>query len=74
MFKALATITTRVEALTEPESLNNILSLIDQLYERVEDSLSVERFAEKKRIEAYDKARNLLTISINATNTALANA
>jgi hypothetical protein len=33
----------------------------------------LERFAEDKRIEAYKKARNLLTISLNVANSDLAN-
>lgn len=34
----------------------------------------MERFAEDKRIEAYNKVRNLLTISITVTESALSNA
>jgi hypothetical protein len=47
---------------------------MDELLTKISDSLDLERFAESKRVEAYKKARNLLTVSINATQTALANA
>ncbi|KAM3134085.1 hypothetical protein pb186bvf_013811 [Paramecium bursaria] len=45
-----------------------------QLLDKVQDSLSLERFAEDKRVQAFNKARNLLTISINVTTTSIANA
>jgi hypothetical protein len=46
---------------------------MDELLTKVSDSLDLERFAESKRVEAFNKARRMLTISINVTETAVAN-
>lgn len=55
-------------------AVGRIIDLCDELLTKISDSLSLERFAEDKRVEAYKKARNFLVISLNVAGTALANA
>ncbi|CAK89330.1 unnamed protein product (macronuclear) [Paramecium tetraurelia] len=74
MFKALATITSRVHQLQDSAQVENVILLIDQLLEQVHDSMDLEKFSEEKRIQAYEKTRNLLVISINTTESTLASA
>lgn len=47
--------------------------MIDELLQKVQDSLDLERGAEDKRVAAYTKARRLLSITIGITQTVLAN-
>jgi hypothetical protein len=42
--------------------------------EKIADSLSLLRFAEDKRLEAYKKSRNFVVIALNVAGSALANA
>jgi hypothetical protein len=74
LFKALATIASKAEQLADAGAVGKIIDLCDELLAKIADSLSLERFAEDKRIEAYNKARNFLVISLNVASTALANA
>ncbi|CAD8113387.1 unnamed protein product [Paramecium primaurelia] len=74
IFKALATITSRVHQLQDSAQVENVILLIDQLLEQVHDSMDLEKFSEEKRIQAYQKTRNLLVISINTTESTLASA
>jgi hypothetical protein len=52
---------------------SRIVDLANSLLERIQESLDLERSAEDARIEAYKKARKLLTITLNNANTVLAN-
>lgn len=47
--------------------------MIDNLLEKISDSLDLERAAEDKRVVAYNKARKLLTITLQNANVVLAN-
>lgn len=51
-----------------------VVDLFDRLINEVGDSLSLQRFAEDKRVEAYNKTRRLLVIALTVAGSELANA
>ncbi|KAM3129282.1 hypothetical protein pb186bvf_018661 [Paramecium bursaria] len=71
IFKLLAQITSKAKI--EDETLERVVGLFDRLISEVEDSLSLQRFSEDKRVEAYNKSRYLLVRSLNVANSQLAN-
>lgn len=73
VFKVLATITSKAQQLAEQGALGRIIELIDELLDKIQDSLDLERSAEDSRVAAYNKARKLLGVTIGITQTALVN-
>ncbi len=51
-----------------------VVDLFDKLINEVGESLSLQRFAEDKRVEAYNKTRHLFVIALNVAGSELANA
>ncbi|CAD8153802.1 unnamed protein product [Paramecium pentaurelia] len=74
LFKAFATIASKVEQLADAGAVSKIIDLADELLAKIADSLSLLRFAEGKRVQAYKKSRKFVVISITVAGTALANA
>ncbi|CAD8155636.1 unnamed protein product [Paramecium octaurelia] len=74
LFKAFATIASKVEQLADAGAVQKIIDLADELLAKISDSLSLLRFAEDKRVEAYKKSRNFVVIALNVAGSALANA
>ncbi len=54
------------------KNFSRIIDLFDSLLDKIEDALNLERFSEEKKVEAYNKARRLLVVSINVTESTLA--
>lgn len=67
IFKVLLTVTTSAPLLADGGAVGRIIDLFDSLLDKIEDALNLERFSEEKKIEAYNKARRLLVVSINVT-------
>lgn len=69
LFKVLMTIASVAHQEEEGKgsAVAKIVDLCDELLLKISDSLDLERFAESKRVQGYKKARNLLTVTINAT-------
>ncbi|CAD8109242.1 unnamed protein product [Paramecium primaurelia] len=74
LFKAFATIASKVEQLADAGAVQKIIDLADELLAKISDSLSLLRFAEDKRVESYKKSRNFIVIALNVAGSALANA
>jgi hypothetical protein len=73
LYKVLATIATAAPQQADAGSVGRIVDLIDELLNKVQESLDLERSAEDKRIAAYNKAKRLLGVSIGITQTVLVN-
>jgi hypothetical protein len=74
MVKILMGITSKATTLVAEGNLERIIDLFDKLIHEVQESLDLERFAEDKRVQAYNKARHLLTRSLTVAQGELANA
>jgi molybdopterin converting factor small subunit len=73
LIKILATITSSAKTFTETQDVERVITLIDNLLVKIGESLDLERSAEDKRVAAFNKARKLLTITLQNANTVLAN-
>ncbi|CAD8170012.1 unnamed protein product [Paramecium octaurelia] len=58
----------------DDSTIQKVVDLFDRLINEVSDSLSLQRFAEDKRVEAYNKTRKLLVIALTVAGSELANA
>ncbi|CAD8102008.1 unnamed protein product [Paramecium sonneborni] len=58
----------------DDSTIQKVIDLFDRLINEVSDSLSLQRFAEDKRVEAYNKTRKLLVIALTVAGSELANA
>ncbi|CAK65585.1 unnamed protein product (macronuclear) [Paramecium tetraurelia] len=72
VLKLLSQITSKAKF--DDSTIQKVVDLFDRLINEVSDSLSLQRFAEDKRVEAYNKTRKFLVIALTVAGSELANA
>ncbi|CAK80252.1 unnamed protein product (macronuclear) [Paramecium tetraurelia] len=73
IFKVLLTIMNKSESTADEGSVEKIIQLCSDLLAKIDDSTNLERFAEDKRVQAYEKHKHLLNRDLQSAESILAN-